>query len=153
MGMDAGSSKGGWYGGALTYYSGDVSETLPRSSITHEQWYMLTGYTDWRGKHVFFDTTANLGYASLDGNRTMTIGDQSRDAMGKRAGLALSGGVNTGAIFKTGLLEITPHVSLDGLGMREEGYTGSQWRRRSGSGRWRLTTPIRCAPLPAPTSS
>ena len=65
MGMDAGSPRDGWYGGALTFYSGDVSETSPRSSIVHEEWYMLTGYTDWRGKHVFFDSKLDLGYGSL----------------------------------------------------------------------------------------
>ena len=65
LGMDAGSARGGWYGGALSFYSGDVSETLPRNSLTHEQWYMLTGYTDWRGKHVFLDTTGSAGLWQL----------------------------------------------------------------------------------------
>ena len=123
LGMDAGSARNGWYGGALTYYSGDVSETLPRASLTHEQWYMLTGYTDWHGKHVFLDSSLNLGYASLDGNRFMEIGDQVRDAQGKRAALSGSGGINAGAIFKFGGVQLVPHISLDGLAMREEGYT------------------------------
>ena len=65
LGMDAGSARGGWYGGAFSFYSGDVSETLPRNSLTHEQWYMLTGYTDWRGKHVFLDTTGSVGLWQL----------------------------------------------------------------------------------------
>ena len=33
LGMDAGSARDGWYGGALTFYSSDVIETLPRQSI------------------------------------------------------------------------------------------------------------------------
>ena len=123
MGMDAGSARNGWYGGALTYYSGDVSETSPRASITHEQWYVLTGYSDWRGKHVFFDSKLDIGYGSLDGNRGMTIGDQSRDAIGKRAALLAAIGGTGGAIFDFGRLEMVPHVSLDGMTMREEGYT------------------------------
>ena len=32
IGLDAGSPQGGWYGGALSFYSGDVSETLPRAA-------------------------------------------------------------------------------------------------------------------------
>jgi hypothetical protein len=123
LGLDFGSARDGWFGGAITYYSGDVSETLPRSSLTHEQWYMLTGYSDWRGKHVFIDSTASLGYGSLDGNRTMVVADQSRDSVGKRAGLLGSAGVTGGVFMKYGFLEFLPHIALDGLTMREEGYT------------------------------
>ena len=32
LGMDAGSARDGWYGGALTFYSSDVIETLPRQA-------------------------------------------------------------------------------------------------------------------------
>ena len=74
LGMDAGSARNGWYGGALTYYSSDVIETLPRKSKTNVQWYMLTGYTDWHGNHVFFDTKLDVGYGNLDGKRTLVIG-------------------------------------------------------------------------------
>jgi uncharacterized protein with beta-barrel porin domain len=123
VGLDAGSPRGGWYGGALSIYSGDVSETLPRASITHEFWYMLTGYTDWRGKHIFLDTTGSVGYGSLDGNRDLIVGNQARDAEGKRAALMGSLGATTGAFFNLGFMEITPHLGLDGLAMREEGYT------------------------------
>ena len=80
LGMDSGSARGGWYGGAISYYSGDVSETLPRNSLTHEQWYMLTGYSDWRGKHVFLDTTGSVAYGSFNGNRSLVVGDLNRDA-------------------------------------------------------------------------
>ena len=125
FGLDFGSTRGGWYGGALSFYSGDVSETLPRSSLTHEQWYLLTGYSDWRGKHVFFDTTGSLGYGSFKGNRSMLVGDQNRDAVGKRAGLLGSLGATGGVFLKYGLLDILPHVALDGLATREEGYTES----------------------------
>ena len=123
LGMDAGSPRGGWYGAALTYYSGDVSELLPRLSLTHEQWYMLSGYTDWRGKHVFLDSSLNVSYASLVGNRGLVIGNEVRDAQGKRPALAASGGINTGLLFNYGALQVVPHFALDGLVMREEGYT------------------------------
>jgi hypothetical protein len=123
LGMDSGSARGGWYGGALSFYSGDVSETLPRDSITHEQWYMLTGYSDWRGKHVFIDTTGSLAYGSFKGNRLLLVGDQNRDAIGKRAGLLASAGATGGVFLKYGFLNILPHVALDGLTTREEGYT------------------------------
>ncbi len=125
LGMDAGSARGGWYGGALSFYSGDVSETLPRNSLTHEEWYMLSGYSDWRGKHVFLDTTGSVGYGTLDGNRTLVIGDQSRDAVGKRAGLLGALGATGGVFLKYGFLNIMPHVAVDGLATREEGYTES----------------------------
>jgi hypothetical protein len=123
VGLDAGSPQGGWYGGALSLYSGDVSETLPRSSLTHQFWYMLTGYTDWRGKHIFLDTTGTVGYGSLVGHRTLVVGNQSRDALGKRAALMGSLGATTGAFFNFGVVNVIPHFGLDGLSMREEGFT------------------------------
>jgi hypothetical protein len=123
VGLDAGSPQGGWYGGALSVYSGDVSETLPRDSLTHEFWYMLTGYSDWRGKHVFLDTTGTVGYGSLDGNRDLIIGNQARDAQGKRAALMGALGATTGAFFNFVGVQMTPHIALDGLASREEGYT------------------------------
>jgi hypothetical protein len=124
LGMDAGSARDGWYGGALTYYSGDVSETLPRQSLTHEQWYILTGYTDWHGKHVFFDTQLNAGYASMTGNRGLTVGNQSRIAQEKHAGLVGSLGGTAGVLYNLGKhFQILPQISLDGMSMREEGYT------------------------------
>ncbi len=123
LGGDAGSARGGWYGGALTYYSGDVSETSPRASIVHEQWYLFTGYTDWRGRHVFVDTAFNIGYGSLDGNRTLVVGDQSREAVGKRAALLGSLGGKTGVLLNYGGLQFVPNISLDAMSMREEGYS------------------------------
>ena len=123
VGLDTGSAQNGWYGGALSVYSGDVSETLPRSSLTHEFWYMLTGYTDWRGKHIFLDTTGSVAYGTLDGNRTLFIGNQARDAQGKRASLMGALGATSGVFFNWGPLNVTPHLALDGLAMREEGYT------------------------------
>jgi hypothetical protein len=123
LGLDSGSARGGWFGGAISYYSGDVSQTLPHKSITHEQWYMLTGYSDWRGKHVFLDTTGSLAYGSFDGTRSLVAGDVSRTATGKRAALMGALGATGGVFYKYGFLDILPHIALDGLASREEGYT------------------------------
>ena len=123
LGMDAGSPRGGWYGGALTFYSSDVIETLPRQSRTNIDWYMLSGYTDWRGGHVFLDTKLDIGYGNVDGQRILIVGNQARAALGKRASLLGSLGGTTGLLLKYGTFDVTPHISLDGMTMREEGYT------------------------------
>ena len=125
LGMDAGSARAGWYGGALTFYSSDVIETLPRQSDTNLEWYMLTGYTDWRAAHVFLDTKIDIGYGSFDGKRTLVIGNQGRVAEGKRAGLLGAIGGSTGLFLNAGGLQFMPQISLDGMSMREEGYTES----------------------------
>jgi hypothetical protein len=121
--MDAGSPRAGWYGGALTFYSSDVIETLPRQSTTHLEWYMLSGYTDWRAAHVFLDTKIDVGYGSFDGKRTLIIGEQARQTDGKRAGLLAAIGGTTGLFLNYGGYQLIPHFSLDGMVMREEGYT------------------------------
>jgi hypothetical protein len=123
LGMDSGSAQDGWYGGALSFYSGDIDETAPRDSKTEAEWYMLTGYTDWRGKHLFLDTQATLGYGSLTGSRDLVTPALTRQALSKRAGLLGALGATTGAVFQYGSFSVTPHFSLDAMTMREEGYT------------------------------
>jgi hypothetical protein len=123
LGVDGGSPRGGWYGGAFTYYSGDIVESLPRASKTQSEWYMLTGYSEWRGRHIFFDTQASLGYGNFAGSRTLSVGSLSRNAESKRAGLMGALGANTGIMLKYFGFEVDPHISLDGLTLREEGYT------------------------------
>jgi hypothetical protein len=123
LGMDSGSPRGGWYGGAFTFYSGDVIQTLPRDSRTHTQWYMLSGYTSWKGKHLFLDTQLSASYGNLNGVRDLAVSGSAREASGKRASLMGAAGANMGAIFGSDRFQIVPHFSLDGLTMREEGYT------------------------------
>jgi uncharacterized protein with beta-barrel porin domain len=123
LGVDGGSPRGGWYGGAFTFYSGDVVQTLPRATKTHTQWYMLTGYTSWRGNHLFLDTQLSASYGDFNGTRDLDISGLVRQASGKRAALMGAGGANMGVIFGSDSFSITPHLSLDGLAMREEGYT------------------------------
>jgi hypothetical protein len=123
VGMDTGDPASGRYGGALTLYSGDITDKDPLTSKTDTLWGMLTGYTDWRGKGLFLDTQASVGVGELDGNRHIDVGGIRRTAHGKRPALLGSLGATTGVILTSGSTVITPLVSLDGLAMRENGYT------------------------------
>jgi hypothetical protein len=122
LGVDGGGPRNGWYGGAFTFYTGDVSQQLPRATRTNTNWYMLTGYTDWRGKHVFLDTQISAAYGSFDETRALNIGGLQRTATSKRPGAMLALGANAGTVLKYAGIEVDPHVSLDGLTLREEGY-------------------------------
>jgi hypothetical protein len=123
LGLDAGSPRGGWYGGAFTYYSGDIVESLPRASKTQSEWYMLTAYSEWSGRHVFFDTQGSLAYGNLEGSRSLAVGPIVRTAESKRASLMGALGGKGGVRLKYFGLQIDPNISLDGLVLREEGYT------------------------------
>ncbi len=123
LGVDAGSSRNGWYGGAFTFYSGDVTQELPRATRTNTQWYMLTGYTQWSGKHAFLDAQVSAAYGDFDQTRTLSVGSVFRTATSRRPGAMLALGANTGVMLHYGGIEVDPHVSLDGLTMREEGYS------------------------------
>jgi hypothetical protein len=123
LGLDSGSPRGGWYGGAFTFYSGDVTQTLPRDTKTQTTWYMLSGYTSWKGRHLFLDTQLSAAYGNFKGTRDLTVGNSVREASGKRAALMGALGANMGAVFNAGPLQIAPHFSLDALSLREEGYS------------------------------
>ena len=124
VGVDGGSPRNGWYGGAFTFYSGDVSQLLPRATKTQTEWYMLTGYTNWRGKRLFIDSQISAAYGNFSETRSIIVGSVARYAASKRPGAMLALGANAGIITHVlGGIEIDPHVSLDGLTMREEGYT------------------------------
>ena len=133
VGLDSGTPRGGWYGGAFSFYSGDVSETLPRASKTNTSWYMLTGYSDWRGKHVFLDTQLSLAYGNLTGHRDLVLcpggaatcvtATYAREASSKRAGLIGAAGATTGVLLNWSGIQVTPHIGLDLMSLREEGYT------------------------------
>ncbi|HUO97874.1 MAG TPA: autotransporter outer membrane beta-barrel domain-containing protein [Rhizomicrobium sp.] len=128
LGLDGGSPKYGWYGGAFTFYAGDVNE-LARISHENQQWYLLSLYSVWRGKGLFLDTKLDAGYGHIDAKRMITLTDAVlggtfvREADNKHAGALISGGVTTGAMFSYGAMTLMPQLSLDGLYMREEGYT------------------------------
>jgi hypothetical protein len=122
VGVDGGSPRNGWYGGAFTFYSGDVTQQLPRATRTNTQWYMLTGYTDWRGKNIFLDTQISAAYGNFEGIRSLQVGNLQRTATSRRPGAMLALGANTGVMLKYKGFEIDPHISLDAMTLREEGY-------------------------------
>jgi hypothetical protein len=127
LGADGGNPRNGRYGAAFQFYSGDTHEKSPRTDTTNSEWLMLSGYTDWRGRGFFFDSQASIGYAQLRGQRFINVGQTadlvSRDARGDRTGEFLSGGATAGVILAAGGTVFTPQVSVDGLTMRQEGYT------------------------------
>ncbi len=123
LGLDGGDPRNGRYGGALSFYSGDTTESAPRESKTSSEYYMLSAYSDWRGRGLFFDTNVSVGYGNLTGNRQVDVVSVVRSAASKRASLFLSGGFSTGAVLASGGTSIVPQFSVDGLTMREEGYT------------------------------
>ena len=133
LGGDGGDPDDGWYGGAFSFFAGDATQSLPNNSKNQTEWYQLTGYTDWRGPHLFLDTHLDLGYGSLRGKRFLNISIPvpgstatatiSREADGKRAGLVGAFGVTTGAVYNWGDTVMMPTLSVDGMSMREEGYT------------------------------
>jgi hypothetical protein len=89
---------------------------------------MVTGYTDWRGHHLFLDTQASVALSHVTARRTLTIKDQNdttlitREADSKRPGLLGALGATTGAIFNVGNIFLMPEISLDGMTLREEGF-------------------------------
>ena len=136
LGLDSGAPEDGWYGAAFTFYTGDVqagSGTTAPTSKTGELWYLLTGYTDWRGRGLFVDSQVSVGYGQLKGKRfldltvpvagTTNTTTFSREADSNRAALVGTLGLTTGALMKFGSTFFTPQLSIDGLTMREEGYT------------------------------
>jgi Autotransporter beta-domain len=133
LGADGGDPKTGWYGGAFSFYSGDIVEPYPRDSHSNTQWYMFTGYTDWRGKGLFLDTKADVGYMNITSKRFLDLTlpgvngapatDFQDEADGHRPGLVGALGMTSGAILAYGSTTITPQISVDGMSMREEGYT------------------------------
>jgi hypothetical protein len=134
LGLDGGAPDAGWYGAAFTFYTGDVQAgptgAAPNSK-TGELWYLLTGYTDWRGKGLFLDTQVSVGYGQLKGKRFLTLTIPvtngfttfTREADNTHAALVGSLGATAGAVMKYGSTTVTPQISLDGMTLRQEGFT------------------------------
>jgi hypothetical protein len=131
IGADGGSASGGWYGGALTFFTGDIGELGNRHGQTQSEWYMLSGYTDWRGRGLFLDTNLGGGVAQFKTKRIIDIDTDptagvtlySRTATSKHIGVYVQGSATTGVILNYGGTVITPQVSLDGFMLRENGYS------------------------------
>jgi hypothetical protein len=86
---------------------------------------------------LFFDSKLDVGYGHIDGKRFISLAipqnttPQSysvytREADNKHPATLLSGGFTTGGILAYGATTIMPQLSVDGLLMREEGYTETQ---------------------------
>ena len=123
LGVDAGSPRNGWYGAAFTFYTGDVSQVQPRLTKTETEWFMLTGYSHWQGRKVFVDSQLAVAYGDFTGNRGINIGGVFRNATSKRASQMVALGGKMGVMLKSFGIDMDPYASLDGLTMREEGYT------------------------------
>ena len=125
LGVDGGGPRNGWYGGAFTFYTGDVQQQLPRTSKTNTQWFMLTGYTHWQGRKVFFDTQLSAAYGQFNTERPLSLGGGTRTAASKHAGAMGALGAKGGLMLKYFGIDMDPYLALDGMTMREEGYTES----------------------------
>ncbi|HEY1612517.1 MAG TPA: autotransporter domain-containing protein [Rhizomicrobium sp.] len=123
LGADEGDADIGRYGAAFTFFSGGLSAKAPLESKTNSEWYMLTGYTDWHGQVFFLDSQASVGYARLAGRRSIDIQGIDRSADNTRPAEYMAGGVTAGVQYDAAGIALMPQLSLDGLAMREEGYT------------------------------
>ena len=123
LGVDGGGPRNGWYGGAFTFYTGDVKQQLPRDSTTDTQWFMLSGYTHWQGRKLFLDTTISAAYGQFNTLRPLRLSGGTRIAESKHAGVMGALGAKTGLMMRFLGVDTDPYVSLDGLTLREDGYT------------------------------
>lgn len=128
LGADAGTPQAGRYGAAFSFFSGNSNEKQPRTSKSTMEWYMLTAYTDWRGKGFFLDSQASVAYGNLKSRRFIRLVQPdasvfSRTASSTQTGLAGALGVTTGAVFTFGSTSFVPQISIDGMTMRQDGYT------------------------------
>lgn len=130
VGMDAGNPTDGWYGGALTFYNGDVNE-IGRTSHENQLWFVASGYGTWRGKGLFFDGKVDLGYAHIKGLRYLHLNPGTgssqtsfiRYAQNAHSAVMMSSGFTSGATFNYGAFTFIPQLSMDGMVLRENGYT------------------------------
>ncbi|HTT99535.1 MAG TPA: autotransporter outer membrane beta-barrel domain-containing protein [Rhizomicrobium sp.] len=144
LGLDGGDPKMGWYGGAVSFYSGDIVEAYPRDSHANTLWYMLTGYTDWRGKGLFLDTKVDVAYMTMKQKRYISLSIPNTSGSGSssfideadstRPGLVGSAGFTTGVILAYGSTTLTPQLSMDAMTMRVDGATESHPTASPGNG-------------------
>jgi hypothetical protein len=123
IGADEGDPGDGRYGGAFTFFSGGMDAKAPVLQKTNSEWYMLTGYTDWHGHVFFLDTQGTVGYARLNGSRTINLNGFARTASDTRPAEYLAGGATAGVQYDVYGAAFMPQISFDGLAMRQEGYT------------------------------
>jgi hypothetical protein len=122
LGLDGGSPRNGRYGGGITFFGGNVTENEPRDSKTQIEWYMVSLYSNWRGRGLFFNTQANGGYGNFDEARIIEVGVLKRKAVGSYSDYLASGGISTGFIFASGSFVFSPMLNVDALYVSENGY-------------------------------
>jgi hypothetical protein len=97
---------------------------------------MLSFYSSWRGTGLFVDTKLDAGYGNINGKRKISFtipnytgttvtsySTYSREADSKHAGELVSGSIVLGASYAYGAATLMPQINVDGMLMREEGYT------------------------------
>ncbi len=66
FGLDRdGAGRPVWRRDQLLFRRSGARPCRAPNSLTHEKWYMLTAYSDWRGKHIFLDSTGQRGVWQL----------------------------------------------------------------------------------------
>jgi len=134
LGADEGDPVDGRYGGAFTFFSGSMGAKAPVLQKTTSEWYMATGYSDWHGRGFFLDTQASVGYAHLAGSRTINLEGFARTAEDIRPAEYMAGGATAGLQYNWIGAAVMPQISLDGLAMRQEGYTETHGGGQVGDG-------------------
>jgi hypothetical protein len=129
-GVEWGDSPNMRYGVSYSYFSGQVTESLPRATKENIALNLLSAYASWRWNNFFVTPQANVGYASYDNQRRVIAGSVVRTAVSDWSAYMGSGGVSSGYVLNLGAFKIIPQVSLDGLYMHETAYT----ERLGGSG-------------------
>jgi uncharacterized protein with beta-barrel porin domain len=123
VGADGGAPRDGRFGGAFSFFAGNVTENEPRQSKTRVKWYMASLYSNWRGRVLFFNTHATGGYGNLRGSRSIEVGALKRTARGQWSDYLAAGGISTGFMFNVGSLLISPYLNVDALYISENGYS------------------------------
>lgn len=133
LGADTGSPRYGWYGLSMSFYNSNVKET-GRDAHNNQLWVTLSGYTSWRGRHMFLDSNIGVGYSRIRGVRYINLytadedtsdrsnADLSRQSDNTHAAEFANASVVFGARYEYAGFKFDPQISVDGLLLREEGY-------------------------------
>ena len=126
VGADGGAPSSGRYGFGVTYFTGDASAKAPRNDETLIEWYMLSAYTNWLGRGLFFDTQLTAGYGDFNASRDVSVGTAlTRTAAADWSGYLAAGGFSTGFMLTYNSVVFMPQFSIDGLYVHEDAYDES----------------------------
>lgn len=122
VGGDSGDPESGRYGIAFGFFTGDASEKAPRDTRALTEWYLLSLYSNWKGRGLFFDTQATFGYGDFNGRRDVHVGDLVTRTVGDWSGYLGAAGFSTGFIFAANGTVFAPQISLDGTYLYEDAF-------------------------------